>query len=253
MGKIPLVENFDDLTIRDMKEILHSLQKNRNQAQKLLKEKTTRAKDVANTLEKTAPEQIDYTIYLTHAPAEARDFFESESMTSEHQADAMQHIEYLPDSISLKDENWYVIAELDNQDLTAPDKLDEEWNELIKTVNSVTYFQRDEMMDYTKENNIEIPTDALYEQMLSVMPAGDYTKKHTRCQAGLQLHRLLWGSLSGSRSDGEADIVGVYGYFWSSSGGGAGGAFALGSLEDKATLDDFPRGSLFPVRALRTA
>lgn len=119
-------------------------------------------------------------LYLTHAPGGAREFFLT--MNAEDQDHVMRHIEYLPDGIRFLDDAGREICVMDNKNLTVPKNALKK-NKIEQDEQGNTFFQRDAMMDYTKDNNIAIPTDTLYEKMLRVMPANDYKKKYSRCKA----------------------------------------------------------------------
>jgi hypothetical protein len=135
---------------------------------------------------------------------------------------------------------------MEKEDHTVPDDQLQPWS-IEKDEAGNTFFSFAAI-----ENDELVPTDADWEKMLKLMPAGDYAGKLARCKAWKQLHALLWGKLSGARSPGLSNLVGDYGFFQSRSVSNTNNVYALSSGNSKGRLSNYIRVNLRPVRRLAT-
>jgi hypothetical protein len=215
----------------------------------VLKGKFEQAKMLARETKKTAQhtaqllqeKRLQIAAFLTHAPQVAKDFFST--MSPGEQQDAMNTFRYNPTTIDILDKNGDIIETMENEDHTVPDSELKPWM-IEKDEVGNTFFSFE-----TIKNDELVPTYLEWENLLRVMPAGDYIKSWNWGRAWKQLFALLWGKLSGLRSSGRARDVEAFGCFWSRSDGyDKDCAFALRSNEDEGGIFGCHYADLRPVR-----
>ena len=205
-------------------------------------------------LENKIPETIDMDVheyvetkkYLQHAP---EDFKKLWSKSSEEDKEIYKkHVEFTVDRINIigKSGKKYELAK---ENLTVLKKDLKKWD--IDQYKWETYFRWGTLKNYTDKNNIALPTDTDYLDMLQVMPEWDVKEKSVWWRWWSQLFCILWGKSSGSLFNGLYHNGG-YWSLWSGSLDDNDYAFALTADDRKGVLKYSSCDLQFPARSLMT-